>query len=38
MDKSLPDANALVKKKTDLNAKITEIEGKIPSTTGLAIS
>ena len=23
-------------KKTDLNAKITEIEGKIPSTTGLA--
>ena len=31
----IPDANSLVKK-TDLNAKITEIEGKIPSITGLA--
>ena len=31
----VPDANSLVKK-TNLNAKITEIEGKIPSITGVA--
>ena len=34
MDKKIPDGSDLVKK-TDLNAKITEIEGKIPSITGL---
>ena len=30
-----PDVSGLVKKKTDLNAKITETEGKIPSISGL---
>ena len=34
-DKQIPDANKLVKK-TDYNAKITEIEGKVSSITGLA--
>ena len=34
-DKTFPDISDLAKK-TDLNAKITEIEGKIPSITGLA--
>ena len=29
VDNKIPDANSLVKK-TDLNPKITEIEGKIP--------
>ena len=33
--KNILDTSDLAKK-TDLNAKITEIEGKIPSTTGLA--
>ena len=33
--KKIPDTSELAKK-TDLNAKITEIEGKIPSITGLA--
>ena len=33
--KKIPDASDLAKK-TDLNVKITEIEGKIPSITGLA--
>ena len=36
VENKIPDANSLVKKKTDLNAKITEIEGKIPRITGLA--
>ena len=35
VDKNIPDVSDLVKK-TDLNAKITEAEGKIPSITGLA--
>ena len=34
-DKEIPDTSD-VAKKTDLNAKITEIEGKIPSATVLA--
>ena len=34
-DKKIPDTSD-VAKKTDLNTKITEIEGKIPSITGLA--
>ena len=34
-DKKLPDKSELIKK-TDLNTKITEIESKIPSITGLA--
>ena len=33
-ENKIPDANSLVKK-TDLNAKITEIENKIPTITGL---
>ena len=33
-DRKIPDASDLAKK-TDLNAKITETEGKIPSMTGL---
>ena len=33
--KKIPDTSELAKK-TDLNAKITEIEGKIPSITCLA--
>ena len=35
VENNIPDANSLVKK-TDLNAKITETESKIPSITGLA--
>ena len=35
VENKIPDANSLVKK-TDLNAKITEIENKIPCITGLA--
>ena len=31
----MPDVSGLVKK-TDFNTKVTEIEGKIPSITGLA--
>ena len=34
--KDLPNTNGLVKKKTDSNTKITEIEGKILSISGLA--
>ena len=34
-DKKIPDTSDLTKK-TDLNAKITEIEGKIPNITGLS--
>ena len=33
--KKIPDTSELTKR-TDLNAKITQIEGKIPSITGLA--
>ena len=33
---NIPDTSGLVKKKTDYNAKITEIKGKIPSISGLA--
>ena len=33
-EKRIPDTSGLVKK-TDLNSRITEIEGKIPSITGL---
>ena len=36
MDKKIPDVSGLVKKKTDLNAKTTEIKNKITSFTGLA--
>ena len=36
LEKKIPDTSDLVKKKTYLNAKITEIENKIPSITGLA--
>ena len=35
VDKKIP-VRGLVKKKTDFNIKITEIEGKIPRITGLA--
>ena len=35
-DKNIPDTSGLAKKKTDYNAKIIEIEGKIPSITALA--
>ena len=35
MDKKIADVSGLVKK-TDFNAKVTEIEGKIPSIHGLA--
>ena len=35
LEKIIPDTSGLVKK-TDYNAKITEIEGKIRSTSGLA--
>ena len=35
-DKDIPDTSDLAKKKTALNAKITETESKIPSITGLA--
>ena len=37
LDKEIPDVSDLVRK-TDFNAKITEVEGKIPSITGLATS
>ena len=37
VDKKIPEVSYLVKK-TDSNAKITEVEGKMPSITGLAIS
>ena len=37
MDKKIPDVSCLIKK-TDFNAKITEVEGKIPSISGLATS
>ena len=38
LEKKIPDTSALAekKKKTDYNAKITEVEGKIPSISGLA--
>ena len=36
MDKKIPYSSSLVKKKTDYSSKITEIEGKIPSISGLA--
>ena len=35
LENKIPDTSGLVKK-TDYNAKITEIEGKIPSISGLA--
>ena len=35
-DKNIPGTIGLVKKKTDLNAKITELQSKIPIITGLA--
>ena len=35
LETKIPDASGLVKK-TDHNAKITEIEGNIPSISGLA--
>ena len=35
LENKIPDSSGLVKK-TDYNAKITEIEGKIPSISGLA--
>ena len=34
--KEIPNISGLVKKKKDYNAKITEIESKIPSISGLA--
>ena len=34
-EKKIPDSSRLVKK-TDYNAKITELENKIPSISGLA--
>ena len=37
MDKKIPDTSSLVKK-TDYSSKITEIEGKISSSTGLALT
>ena len=37
VDEKIPDISDLVKK-TDFNATITEVEGKIPSITGLAAS
>ena len=36
IDKKILDVSDLVKKKKDFNAKVTEIEGKIPIITGLA--
>ena len=36
-EKKIPDTSGLVKK-TDYNAQITEIEGKIPSTSGLSVN
>ena len=35
LTKKIPDVSGLVKK-TDFNAKVTEIEGEIPSISGLA--
>ena len=35
-DKNVPDTSGLVKKKTDFNSKIIEVQDKIPSITGLA--
>ena len=35
MDKKIPDVSGLVKK-TDFNSKTSEVEGKIPSISGLA--
>ena len=35
VEKKIPDISDLIKK-TDFNTKITEVEGKIPSITGLA--
>ena len=35
MDKKIPDVSNVVKK-IDLNSKISEVEGKIPSISGLA--
>ena len=35
VENKIPDANSLVQK-TDLNAKISELENKIPNITGLA--
>ena len=37
MKNKIPDTSGLVKK-TDFNAKITQIEGKMPSISGLAIN
>ena len=37
VENQIPDISSLVKK-TDLNAKLTDIEDKIPSITGLAIN
>ena len=36
MEKKIPDTSEIVKKKTYYNAKIIEIEKKIPSISGLA--
>ena len=36
LDKKIPDISRIVKKKTDYNAKIIEIECEIPSISGLA--
>ena len=36
VDKKILNTSGLVKKKTDFGSKITEMEGKIPSITGLA--
>ena len=36
MNKKIPDISGLVKKKTNFNTKVTEIEGKIPNINGLA--
>ena len=35
-DKKIPDTSGLVKKKTDFNSKITEVENKIPNICNLA--
>ena len=37
LENKIPDTSCLVKK-TNYNTKITEIEGKIPSISGLAIN
>ena len=36
--KRIPDISGLVKKKTNYNAKISEMEGKLPSISDLAIT